>query len=392
MTLRAVIVCNALDDVTRQDRGITTDSPAASRKIFMLCQALRMAGVRPFVVSLGRGRAGGNADFFAPVVRRVNGVAVLYAPFSRRKGWSELLSLFAPLGLLRKVRAGGRCHVVFYNRLTAYLPTLVFSALLGNRNFLDLEDGEVASGSNAIQRLLVACVMRIFDKVCSGGALLACSALREYTAIRPTLPYYGTAATDAIHPRFQAPTVSVLMGGTLSPDTGVDMVIAAISSLRNASADWARNLLIHVTGSGPSLAALEALASAPGYPQLIVHGRTTNAQYASILRSCDVGLALKLHTGALADTTFPSKVIEYAAAGMLVLTTDISDVRLVLGQGALYLSQDSGAQLQELLQRAVQDRQAMQNIARIGCDSVQEKCAPRSAGHAVARFLGGDRP
>ena len=76
MKPRVLIICNALDDGTREQRGITTDSPAASRKIFMLCHALRLAGVRPCIVSLGRGRAGGSKDFFPSVLHRVEGVPV----------------------------------------------------------------------------------------------------------------------------------------------------------------------------------------------------------------------------------------------------------------------------------------------------------------------------
>src|SRR5437867_3817517 len=104
MKPRVLIICNALDDVTRQQRGITTDSPAASRKIFMLCQALRLAGVRPFIVSLGRGRAGGSMELFPRALRRVEGVPVFYAPFSRIPFLSELISLLAPLGTIFRLR------------------------------------------------------------------------------------------------------------------------------------------------------------------------------------------------------------------------------------------------------------------------------------------------
>ena len=47
---RVVVICNALDDATRIERGITTDSPAASRKVLQLCAALRQAGLTPVVL------------------------------------------------------------------------------------------------------------------------------------------------------------------------------------------------------------------------------------------------------------------------------------------------------------------------------------------------------
>jgi glycosyltransferase involved in cell wall biosynthesis len=322
-------------------------------------------------------------------VRRVNGIAVLYAPFSRVRIVSELASMFSPVGLLWAVRAKQPNRVVFYNRQTAYLPTLLVSKLLGNKNFLDLEDGEVAKGAGLTARLLVSCVKRAFDTICNQGALLACSALREFTAILPTQCYYGTASSNDPSQRFQSESVSVLMGGTLSPETGAELLINAIGRMRSSGAGWTSELTIQVTGTGPSLEGFQALAAVSGFPRLVVHGRTTNSAYESILRKCDVGLALKLHAGALAETTFPSKVIEYAAAGMLVLTTDISDVRLALGEGALYLSHDSSEQLEALLERVVREPSHMQRIAQQGCERVRELCSPESAGQVVAAFLTG---
>jgi glycosyltransferase involved in cell wall biosynthesis len=213
--------------------------------------------------------------------------------------------------------------------------------------------------------------------------------LREFTSIRPTHCYYGTTQDAGAVQRFQKSSVSILMGGSLSPETGADLLIKAIEHMRGTGAAWTSALTFHVTGSGNSLAGFQALARMPGLPRLIVHGRTTNADYETILRECDVGLALKLHSGVLADTTFPSKVIEYAAAGMLVLTTDISDVRLVLGDGALYLSQDSSEQLESLLERIVQELPRMQSIAQLGCERVRSQCSPGYAGAKVAAFLAG---
>lgn len=177
MKPRMLIICNALDDVTRQQRGITTDSPAASRKIFMLCHALRLAGVRPCVVSLGRGRAGGSMAFFPNVIRRVQGVPVFYAPFSRIPFLSELISLLAPLGIIFRLRRQEPKAVVFYNRMTAYLPSLLASSIWRYRNVLDLEDGEVPASGQKRAGVFARLVPGIFDRFCEKGALLACNAL-----------------------------------------------------------------------------------------------------------------------------------------------------------------------------------------------------------------------
>jgi len=391
MNPRVLIVCNALDDITRQQRGITTDSPAASRKIFMLCQALRLAGVRPCIISLGRGRAGGSKEFFPSVVRRIGGVPVYYAPFSRIPFLSELLSLLAPIGFIFRMRRQNPKAVIFYNRMAAYIPSLLVSSILGYRNVLDLEDGEVPSVGQKHARFLTRMVPRLFDRLCKEGALLACNALTEFTTARPVLSYYGTAVGEAASNRWQSECVTVLMGGTLCLDTGAELLIDSIRQLRHDALPWLVHLRFDVTGSGPSLAGLTALAAEPGYPKITVHGRTTDIQYREVLRLADVGLALKLNNGPLANTTFPSKVIEFAAAGLLVLTTDISDVCQVLGtNGALYLTRDEPQALIDLLKNIVMDRTMAQEYAKYGFLNVQALCSPESSGYTVANFIFGD--
>lgn len=390
MKPRVLIICNALDDATRQQRGITTDSPAASRKIFMLCQALRLAGVSPCIVSLGRGRAGGSKAYFPSVLRRMEGIPIFYAPFSRIPFFSELISLLAPLGIIFRLRRQNPRTVIFYNRMTAYLPALLASSALGYRNVLDLEDGEVAASDQKRAGFLARMVPKLFDRFCKGGALLACNALAAYTTARPVLSYYGTAIGEPMSKKWQSECVTVLMGGTLCVDTGAELLIDAIRQLRRNTPHWAEQLCVEVTGRGTSLESLSVLAAEPGSPQVIVHGRTTDLQYREVLGRSDVGLALKLNNGPLANTTFPSKVIEFAAEGLLVLTTDISDVRHVLGTGALYLTRDEPQALIDLLENVVKDRAVASACARRGLQNAQALCAPLASGQRVANFIFGD--
>jgi glycosyltransferase involved in cell wall biosynthesis len=383
-----LVVCNALDDATRLERRISTDSPAASRKVFMMCQALRLAGVRPLVLSLGRGRPDGSGDAFASKVRRVGGVPTIYAPFSHRRGWSELLSLLGLLKPLLRLTHHPRRAVIFYNRLPAYLPLLFVASRLGYLSFLDLEDGEVTKGRSLKQRL-ARIHSALFDRYCHNGALLACSALEAMTTVRPVHCYYGTAVGNADALRWQSDRITCLMSGTLSPDTGAPLLIEAIERLRANQPDWAAGLYFEVTGKGESLAEFERLAVEPGLPRVRVHGRTSDARYIEILRGCEIGLALKPVGGPLADTTFPSKVIEFASSGLLVLSTDISDVRRLIGDGARYLERNDPDLLIERLAEMVTDRDASLRCTRVGRQAVERHCSPQRAGDDLHQFLFG---
>jgi glycosyltransferase involved in cell wall biosynthesis len=391
MAGRLLVVCNALDDRTRLERGITTDSPAASRKVFMMCRTLRRAGIRPTVLSLGRGRQDGSGRRFPARVRRIQGVPVIYGAFWHRAALSQLISLLAPaLALWRTRRLPGEKTALFYNCLPAYLPGLVLARLLGWRTVLDLEDGAVPAATPGGAGRVLRWTRRLFDRLCTGGALLACQALEEATTLRPTACYYGTVEPCAGKPPWTTHGLTVLMGGTVAPETGADLLIEVVAMLRAQRPAWAQGLDIQVTGSGASVAALRRLAAEPGWPTVTVHGRTTDAVYRQIVGSSHVGLALKPRTGPLARTTFPSKVIELAAAGLLVLTTDISDVRLIFGPTAVYLDDETAAGLADRLQWISEHRPEAEALAARAARTVRERFAPAVVGRSLAAFLFGD--
>ena len=359
----------------------------------MLCRALRLAGVRPYVLSLGRGKANGSWLYFRASVRREHGIPVVYAPFCHLPVLSELLSLGAPVwSVLRLARSRPKA-VVFYNRLPAYVPALFAASLAGFKNVLDLEDGEVlGAGQAGVKRVIGRAVTWVYDRLCRGGALLACSALATMTRARPVHCYYGTAEDSGAAGRLASAQVTVLMSGTLMKDTGADLLLDAIRTIRKQAPVWAQLLRFEVTGMGPSLNDFSALVDPLAVPEVVVHGRTTDAEYRQILSRCDVGLALKPLHGPLADTTFPSKVIEFASAGLLVLTTDISDVREVLGPGGLYLTRNDSQDLVDLLMHVVENRAEAATCAEAGRRTVSQRCSPTLAGRAVAEFIFGSKP
>lgn len=381
-------VSNALDDTTRIERDIVTDSPAASRKVFLLLKAARKAGVRAMVLSLGRGKQDGTGRYFRSKVCRVDGVPVIYLPFLHYPILSELLSLFSSVPILwRMHRKKGKKTALFYNRLPAYLPALITAKMLRFETVLDLEDGETDLSQWSLSGIKSRILRRVFDSLCSGGALLACHALECTTKLRPTQCCYGTSETLNATAKWDLSPVTVLLGGTVSYDTGAQVLINAIGILRDESPPWARNLRFEVTGKGDCLGLLKALGEDARQPDVVVHGRTTDDEYQEILARTQVGLALKPNSGKLAHTTFPSKVIEFASHDILVVTTDISDVRKVLADGAIYLAVDDPRLLIEKLCWIVENRPTARDLSLNGVRAVSAVCAPEIVGHMLSKFL-----
>jgi len=385
---RVLILCNAMSDAVRRQRGITTDSPAATRKIVMMAQVLAQGGMRPTLLSLGRGRADGSAAGFAACTGRIGGIPIAYGRFTRRRLVSEWRSLIAPFPILWSRRRHARhTTLLLYNRMDSHVPALWFARLLGYRTMLDLEDGQVPSADRTISlrvRLLIAAT----DRGCRNGALLACKALAGATRLRPVLPYYGVVDISGAPRDLAQPVIHALIGGTVARDTGADMLAAALVQLHEADPELARQLHVHVSGAGDMVDTFRAMAAR--MPGITVHGRLDDADYRALLDRCSIGLALKPNAGGLADTTFPSKVTELAGAGMLVLTTDISDVRDVLGEGAVYLVRDDPALLAECIAGILRDRRGAAAVARLGQANVAHRCARLPAARRLASFVSGN--
>jgi hypothetical protein len=384
---RLIFVCNAIDDRIRSERGITTDSPAGTRKVLLACQALRRAGVPSLVLSLGRGRSDGSGRVFPAALRRVSGVPVLYMPFTHRRWMSEIVSLVAPVFALARMASRREPKVVlFYNRMAAYMPALITARLLRLRTAFDLEDGEISA--TGLSGLLSRALRRVYDALCS-RALLACTALVGMTRLKLKQTYYGTVDGSSGTRDWSVARLHVLLGGSLWTETGAPALVAAIVKLRLESPGWATALAFDITGQGPILPEFATLAAEAGSPEVRVWGRASEAEYRSIVHGAHVGLALKPNFGPLANTTFPSKVIEMAAAGLLVVTTDISDVRSVLGEGALYLDEDGPGPIVNALKSVVEDRQRAAGIAARGAERVRSQLSPERAGRLLADFLFG---
>lgn len=387
MRRRVVVVSNALDDRTRQERSIETDSPAASKKVFDLCECLRRAGVDAVVVSLGRGRQDGSGRYFRSVARRVGNVPVVYGALVHRRWLSECVSLVSGAAMVFRLRRRRhRNTVLFYNRTAAYIPALVVAFIMRHRRVLDLEDGEVGRGGVA-ERALARATVLVFELLCNGGALLACSALARATRLRPVQCYYGTVRRAPARANWAAPLLQVLLGGTVARDTGGSLLAEAIRILRRRGAESARRMSIVITGKGDSLVEFAALAAQEGWPKVVVRGRTSDAEYREIVSQSHVGLALKPSSGGFANTTFPSKVVEFASAGLLVVSTDISDVRGVLGDGALYVDPETAEYLADQLQWIATHMLEAKAIALRGRAIVWRRCAPSKVAGSLAGFL-----
>lgn len=377
---------NPIDDSIREWRAITSDSPAGTRKMVEVSRALRAANVRVVLVSMGRGRSNNSGRFDGVRLRRIGGGPVIYGPMLHLRGLSEALSLlWLAWTAFKLARRDPEARHLFYNQFTAYLPALFILRMMGRATFCDIEDGPVGAGERLNWGTRGNASPKLFARFISHGALLACTALAAKTAIRPVMPCYGAVDLTAPLTRQGGDKLVIIMSGMFDDATGVDLMEQAFARIASEQRNFA-GLRFEFAGFGPRLASLEHSARQWGV-DAVFHGRLGSSAYAELLGRGSIGLSLKAMSGPYAQTTFPSKVVEYAQHGLCVITTNISDVRQVLGEAALYLESDDPEQLLMHLRHASRVPHDIAALGRRARERVEDTLSYVRVGHRLREFL-----
>ncbi len=383
-----VYLSNAVDESIRAERSITTDSPAATNKVFALAGAIRGVGMRCTVLSLGRGRQNGTGIRHEATVCRLEHGAILYAAFWQLPWFTHLVSFVSLTCLLAKlIRRHPALCVLVYNRAYHYLPALLLARLLGVRVYLDLEDGYIVEGRGGIRYLKNKLTRRLFSWLCPHGSMVANSGLSSQLDRPPAMVCHGVAsASQPPRQDWSSGRLQVLFSGTLLEEVGCKLLLDALEILRWQHSDVEQEMHFVVTGKGPFADAFRRWAEQA--PEWLSFGESLGrTDYLGVLNSSHVGLSLRLSAYEMGATTFPSKVVEYAQHGLLVLTTRASDVPMLFGKEALYLEKESAQALAALLATLPGLRESLRNTAIRGRKRVLNACAPEVVGRDIRRLL-----
>jgi len=383
-----VYISNAVDETLISDRSIKTDSPAASNKVFAIARAMHGVGIHCTVLSLGRGRQNGSGVWHAASTKRLEHGPIIYAAFWQSP-WLTHLVTFASLTLLlaKLIRRNPGLCVLVYNRAYHYLPALLLARLSGVRIYLDLEDGYIVEGRGRIRHLKNTLTRRLFGWLCPHGSMVANSGLSSQLDHPPAVVCYGvTFASRAPCQNWNSGRLQVLFSGTLLEEVGCNLLLDALEILRYQHPEMVKEMHFVVTGKGPFAEAFKRCAEqAPEW--LSFRGSIRRIDYLNLLNHCHIGLSLRLSAHEMGATTFPSKVLEYAQHGLLVLTTRASDVPTLFGKEALYLEEESAQALATLLASLPRLRKNNRNTAIRGRKRVLKACAPEVVGRGIRRLL-----
>lgn len=340
---------------------------------------------------MGRGQVG-RFGFFRSHQDSVEGIPAHIGPMLHVPGLSHVLSmLWLAWTAWRLSRRSGQQVHLFYNQLTFYLPALLVLRAMQKPTAVDIEDGPITTialaDSLAQARFGSNVAPARFARFISHGAILANSKLGDGTPLRPVMTYFGAIQGGAHRSISDDPVVKIVMSGTLESATGADMLIEALTIVDKV--DLGRNIVVTVTGAGSGEARLRDAAQIFHQVRLDVLGRVDRDRYDMIMGKTDIGLSLKLLNLSYSDTTFPSKTLEYAENGLLLISTDISDVRAVFGNTAWYLTANDPRQLADLLLKAAADPAAARAHGLRGQQLVNDQFSFEKAGTGLRDFFFG---
>jgi len=392
MKSRVIFLCNAFDENTRRKRSIETDSPAGSRKVFFMAKALKEGNVRPYILSFGRGKSSSILRWYKREAKIVNGIPYIYSSFCSLWLISEIISFFGLLDLLVRLSLKSNVAIVFYNRRLLYIFHLLLAKALGYRCILDLEDNEFTDKQNRNLRdiFYLKPISILFDYFCKQGAILACKAIKTSTSIKKTICYYGIVDLNLFQKKPKKKGINFLFSGALLEDAGGEILLEVIKKMRTHGNLGFRKASFFITGFGPLGDKFYQIASSKKDPKVFYYGKLNESDYQKVLKKSDVGLALKKIDGKFANTTFPSKVIEFSSAGLLTITTDVSDVRKLLADNALYLKSNNPKELFNLIKKITLSKKLLSTKAKDCSNRIAKICNLRKEGMRLRGFIFND--
>lgn len=366
--------------------------PAVRNKVLGVCSALRAAGALPVVIAASPIGSRTGRGFI--VRHRGNGTITYQLRSWGRAGVRRLVSMVVlAWGGARLIRRDDR--VLFYNFFPEYLLLAAWRALLGRRCVIDIEDAPRPDEKGG-RGLMNRWTFRALRLLCADRHVVASRKLVEYAGLKTVLPIYGVASwfqdveSDGA-PRFTEPKINVLLGGAIQMDTGLAVFVEALKLL---DGDPARNnFRFFVTGHfQPDAREMLQQLQEESNVDVVIAQDLSNTAYAALLSKIDVGLCLKLDSNEVGKSTFPSKVIEIAARGLLLCSTPVSDVpTLFSSEEALILPSEEPEDLVAALLAINRDRRGYAMIAARGQRMILESQSAAGVGERLLYFLTAER-
>lgn len=318
--MRQIVHYVGFYDMPENARERRVSSPAATTKMRYIADGLRRVGCDVTIVSAAQtlsslgfpGRTESFGRHFRVVYLRTLGHrGVLYRAL-RRFYWNTSLFMY----LVFKTHRG--CPVLVYHSLALQRTVLVAKALRGFRLILEVEEvyQDIVNCSRSARRT----EHRIFRA--ADAFLFSSSRLSRAVNCdnKPEVLIYGAyEVTRSGASPVEGERVHVVYAGTLDPKKGG--AIAAAKAARHLD----ERFHVHILGFGTTeqvgeMRTMCAALSADGGAHLSYDGVLHGDELRMLLGNCSIGLSTQIADASFSNTSFPSKIVSYLAAGLSVVS------------------------------------------------------------------------
>lgn len=369
----------------RQSLGIPLQVGAAARKVEGILRAVQAHGWQGHLVATPIVGSATGRWWHAGAVHQEPWGVVHQGPALGKPALNRLLAGWTYARWAFRVPRH-EAKVVFYNFFPEFIPAAWILRCRGIAAHLDVED--YPDGLQGMRSRINRWSFAIMRRLCHPHPLVASTGIAQRCQASVSCVIHGvlTDNDQGAEPVTSTTPLRVLYGGTIRPDTGSDLAVAALRILRSRGESIPPITCI-VTGFG-DVAALRSLAdTAHPTVRVEVHADLDAPAYRNMLRSCHAGLCLKLPDSDVGQTTFPSKSVEIAANGLVLVSTDVSDVGRLFQDAALLLDRAEGTDLADALVRLAKDPHLVERLSRAGLQRVQEQQSPAAVGQRLLAFF-----
>jgi glycosyltransferase involved in cell wall biosynthesis len=349
MGVRRIILLGTMQ--TREDCGRNPyGSEALNETQLLLMQAFQASGVEQVIgLSIPGTSSKLKADFLRYRKRSTleTGLEICEIPFLSLGPLQPLTQLFSMLLHLAgrwKQRPDG---LVVANPLTRMaVPAMLFSALWHIPMVIIVSDLTPPSATRSPLRRLQQLCQMLITRSASGVVVFSSHTGRDLRRHRPWIRMVRPPGQDLLDINANPPASTqptAYFAGTLAEVSGVNLLLEAIERIPNP------DYRFWFSGRGPLDERIRALAA---HDARVTHwGFVSREKYLELLRTAAVLINPRPSRLPENRYNFPSKLMEYMAAGRPVISTATSDVAEHYADAVVLLDDETPERLAQLIQQ-----------------------------------------
>lgn len=320
------------------------------------------------------------------IIKGGRGWASVYFPAFRNR-WINRTTAFFSYFWFCLWYVSSNDKVIFYNFFPEYVPAAIILKIKGCAGILDIEDSPRKNESLGWFELLNRYSFVVLRKLSDKRLIAASNWISNEYGQGNSFVCHGVNRFTR-NPLSDFSTIIVLFSGAKTIEWGNEVFIDAIKALALWPIELRKKIKFYVTGFGDFERIRQCEQKFHEALDIIIIENATSAEYKNILLKANVGLELRIPESEGAQTTFPSKLVELATSGLLVITTGSGDISSVLPKdAAIFISKPYAKSLSDALLNIVNNPVQCVEISNRGYSAMSNCSDPSHIGLVLNNFL-----